>query len=180
MGDGMLVVCSQRDFARQLISILSPVVSGAHSIADSGAQARRVTARTQYDVVLIVGRLSDETHLSLAAGLAANGVEHIIVIVDRAYLADAHELLDGTGVMILSKPITKEALRQAVKLVIKMGSGDAGIFEKAKLMLMQQKNFTEPQAHRYIQKLSMEKRLPRDVTSQYVIRALEREKSAEK
>lgn len=179
MGDGMLVVCGQRDFARQLISIVSSVLSGTHSIADSGAQARRKTALTRYDAVLISGRLPDETQLSLAAGLAENGVEHIIIIVDRAYLVDAHELLDGTGVMILSKPITKEALSQAVKLVIKMGSGDAGIFEKAKLMLMQQKNWTEPQAHRYIQKLSMEKRLPRDVTSQYVIRALEREKSGE-
>lgn len=179
MGDGMLVVCSQRDLAQQLISIISSVLTGVHSTVASGAQARRQTALTEYSVVLIAGRLPDETALDLAIGLADNGVKRIIIVVDRVELADAHEILDGTGVTILAKPITKDALSQAVKLIVKVGSGEGGIFEKAKLMLVQQKNWTEPQAHRYIQKTSMEKRLPRDVTSQYVIRALEREKGAQ-
>lgn len=179
LGDGMLVVCSQRDFAAQLISIISSVLTGMHSIAASGAQARRQTSLTEYDVVLIAGRLPDETAADLAVGLADNGVKRIIIIVDRANLADAHEMLDGTGVTILAKPITKDALTQTVKLIVRVGSGEGGIFEKAKLMLMQQKNWTEPQAHRYIQKASMEKRLPRDVTSQYVIRALEHEKDGQ-
>lgn len=176
MGDGMLVVCSQHDFAEQLISIISSVFAGAHSTVASGAQARRQSGLTEYAAVLIAGRLLDETAVGLATGLAENGVKRIIIVVDRASLADAHEMLDGTGVTILSKPLTKEALTQAVRLIVRVGYGEGGIFEKAKLMLIQQKNWTEPQAHKYIQKLSMDKRLPRDVTSQYVIRALEREK----
>ena len=177
MGDGLLVVCRQTEFAKQLISIISSSVTGTHSIASSGAQARRMTSLTEFSAVLIAGRLQDETAENLSAGLADNGVKNIIIVVDRSKLADAHEILDGTGVTILSKPITREALTQAVKLIVKVGYG-GGIFEKAKLLLVQQRNWTEPQAHRYIQKLSMDKRLPRDVTSQYVIRALEREKDA--
>lgn len=180
MGDGVLVVCSQQNFAKQLAALISTVLSGPHATADSGAQARRMTSVTEYSAVLIAGSLHDETLTGLAQGLSENGVERIIVIVDRVSLADAHEMLDGTGVTILSKPISKEALTQAVKLILKVGRGEGGTFEKAKLMLIQQKNWTEPQAHRYIQKLSMDKRLPRDVTAQYVIRALEREKEKEK
>ena len=173
----MLVVCSQRELAEQLISIISNVLAGVHSTVASGAQARRVTSLTEYAAVLIAGRLPDETAGELAAGLAENGVKRLIIIVDRSALVDAHEMLDGTGITILAKPITKEALTQAVKLIVKVGSGEGGIFEKAKLMLMQQKNWTEPQAHRYIQKISMDKRLHRDVSAQYIIRALEKEKS---
>jgi len=179
LGDGMLVVCSQREFAEQLLLIISSVLVGANSTATSGAQARRQTSLTEYAAVLIAGKLPDETAADLAIGLAENGVKRVIIVVDRANLADAHEMLDGTGVTILSKPLTKDALTQAVKLIVKVGYGEGGIFEKAKLMLMQQKNWTEPQAHRYIQKISMDKRLPRDVSSQYVIRALEHERDAQ-
>lgn len=174
----MLVVCSQREFAEQLLSIIESAVAGTNSTAISGAQARRQTSLTEYAAVLIAGRLPDETAIDLATGLSENGVRHVIVVVDRASLADAHEMLDGTGVTILSKPLTKVALTQALKLIVKVGQGEGGIFEKAKLMLMQQKGWTEPQAHRYIQKISMDKRTPRDVTAQYVIRALEREREA--
>lgn len=176
----MLIVCSQQEFAHQLTTIITSVLPGLHTIADSGAQARRMTSIQEFEAVLIAGRLFDETLTDLALGLSGNGVERIIIIVDRISLVDAHEMLDGTGVTILSKPLSKDALTQAVKLVLKVGSGKGGIFEKAKLMLVQQKNWTEPQAHRYIQKVSMDKRLPRDVTSQYVIRALEKEKEKEK
>lgn len=174
----MLVVCRQREVAEQLLSIISTVLAGVHMIATSGAQARRQSSLTEYDAVLIAGRLPDETAVDLANGLSANGVKRILLVADRAKLADAHEMLDGTGVTILSQPLTKEALTQAVKLIVKMGTGEGGIFEKAKLMLIQQKGWTEPQAHKYIQKMSMNKRLPRDVTSQYVIRALERESTS--
>lgn len=180
LGDGVLVVCGQREFAGQLAAIISSVVPGLYTTADSGAQARRMTSLTEYAAVLIAGKLYDETLTDLALGLSENGVERIIIIVDRVNIVDTHEILDGTGVTILSKPISRDALTQAVKLILKVGSGKGGIFEKAKLMLVQQKNWTEPQAHRYIQKVSMDKRLPRDVTSQYVIRALEKEKEKEK
>lgn len=137
-----------------------------------------MTSLTEYEAVLIAGKLPDETAIDLAIGLAANGVKGIMIVVDRTSLGDAHEVLDGSGVTILAKPLTKDALTQAIKLIVRVGYGTGGIFEKAKLMLVQQKNWTEPQAHRYIQKMSMDKRLPRDVTSQMIIRALEREKSA--
>lgn len=177
MGEGMLLVCGQREFGEQLLSIITSVIPGTHSTATSGALTRRLTSFTEYEAILIAGKLPDETATDLAIGLSENGVKGIMIVVDRINLADAHETLDGTGVTILAKPLTKDALTQAIKLIVKVGVGNGGIFEKAKLMLVQQKNWTEPQAHRYIQKMSMDKRLPRDVTSQLVIRALEREKN---
>lgn len=171
----MLVVCGQYEFGRQLLSIISGALAGNHQTACSGAEARRKTSTREYDAVLIAGRLPDENAASLAIDLAESGTRGVITVVERANLFDAHEMLDGTGATILAKPLTKDALLQAIRLVARVNEGAGGLFEKAKLMLMQVKSWTEPQAHRYIQKLSMNRRLPRDVTAQIVIRALERE-----
>ncbi len=176
LGEGLLLVCGQRDFGVHLLALLAPEMQGSQAV--TGAEARRKTSLVDYQAVLLAGRVPDENTVELAEGLAESGVKGVMIVVDRVDLADTHEALDGTGVTILSKPLTKEALTQSIKLVVRVSSGPAGIFEKAKLMLMQQKNWTEPQAHRYIQKLSMDKRMPRDVMSQAVIRALERERQA--
>lgn len=174
MGDGMLIVCGQRKFAGQLLAILSGTVAGSHAVAVSGAEARRKTGMSDFEAVLISGRLPDEDYLGLAAELALGGCKGVIVVVDRNSLYDAHDVLDGTGVLILAQPLTKDALQHAVQLMVKAQVG-GGTLEKAKLMLMQYKGWTEPQAHRYIQKVSMDKRLPRDVSAQLIIRALEKE-----
>lgn len=174
MSDGMLIVCGQRELSEYLSSIITSAVPGRHTIALSGADARRRTSLSEFSAILIAGRLIDDASLDLALDLARDGCNGIMVVTERSELFDAHEMLDGTGVTILSKPLTKDALLQAIKLILKVGES-GGTIEKAKLMLMQHKNFTEPQAHRYIQKLSMDKRLPREVAAQYILKAIERE-----
>lgn len=176
MSDGILIVCGQHDLGEYLQSIITSAVPGHHILSLSGADARRKTSLNEFSAVLIAGKLMDDTCLNLALELSQRGCAGMMVVTERSELFDAHDMLDGTGVTILSKPLSKDALLQAIKLILKV-SESGGTIEKAKLMLIQHKNFTEPQAHRYIQKLSMDKRLPREVAAQYVIKAIERELS---
>lgn len=179
MSDGLLVVCARRDYAAQLVAMVSSAVPGSHLVALSGAEARRKTGRSDFAGVLIVGRLADESGLDLALDLADQGAQGVMLLVERDALLDAHEVLDGTGVTILARPLSRDAFLHALQLVVRVREG-GGTLDKAKLMLIQQKNITEPQAHRYIQKLAMDKRLPRDVVAQLVIRELERETKEQK
>jgi len=172
MSDSILVVCGKREFGDQLISLISASIMGNHSCATSGAEARRKTGLNEYEAVLIAGKFPDETTLELAESLANNSCNGVMIVVERDVLYDAHEALDGTGVTILVKPLTKDALLHSIKLIVKVKEG-GGTIEKAKLMLIQQKNFTEQQAHRYIQKLAMDKRLPREVAAQLIIKAID-------
>jgi len=174
LDDGMLIVCGQRELSEFLMNIISTAITGSHSVAVTGADARRRASVSEFSAILIAGKQPDEGSLDLAADLSSMGCGGVMVVVDRNDLFDAHELLDGTGATILSKPLTKDALLQAIKLILKVSDG-TNIHDKAKLILVQMKNWTEPQAHRYIQKLSMDKRLPLDVAAQMVIKALERE-----
>jgi DNA-binding response OmpR family regulator len=171
MSDSILVVCGHRELGEQLVSVISASIPGNHLCAFSGADARRKTGLNEYEAVLIAGKLLDETTLELAESLAGNGCNGVMIVVERDALYDAHESLDGTGVTILVKPLTKDALLHSIKLIMNVKEG-GGTLEKAKLMLIQQKNFTESQAHRYIQKLAMDKRLPREVAAQLIIKAI--------
>ena len=96
-----------------------------------------------------------------------------MIVVERNSLYDAHERLDGKGVTILVKPLNKNALLHSIKLIVNVKEG-GGTLEKAKLLLIQQQNFTETLAHRYIQKFAMDKRLPREVAAQMIIKAIEK------
>lgn len=174
MSDGILIVCGQHDLGNYLIGIVTSAIPGRHILSLSGADARRKTSLSEFSSVLIVGKLPDGTSIDLALDLSSQEYPNIMIVTERGELFDAHEALDGTGVTILSKPLSKDALLQTIKLILKVADS-GGTVEKAKLMLIQHKNFSEPQAHRYIQKLSMDKRLPREVAAQYVIKAIERE-----
>ncbi len=144
----------------------------------SGADARRKALMSSMGAVLIAGRLPDENPLDLALELSQNDVNGIIIVIDRGELFEAHDVLDGSGVTILANPLTRNALIQAIRLVMRINEG-GGTLDRAKLMLVHQKGWTEPQAHRYIQKLSMDKRLPREVAAQIIMKALKREKEAQ-
>ncbi|MFT8887298.1 MAG: ANTAR domain-containing protein [Ethanoligenens sp.] len=174
MNDGMLVVCGQRTFCKNLCDLITSSIAIHPSVAVSGAEARRKTSMSEMNAVLLAGKLPDENVLDLALELAQGGVNGVMIVIDRGALFEAHEVLDGSGVTILANPLTKDALIQAIRLVMKVAEG-GGTLDRAKLMLVQMKGWTEPQAHRYIQKLSMDKRLPRELAAQIVIKALNRE-----
>lgn len=174
MGDGILIVCGQRDLGEYMMNLIASEIPGGHLLSLSCADTLRKTSVGEFAAVLIVGRLRDGTSVDLAGDLVQNGCQRVMVVTERSELCDAHEALDGTGATILSRPLSKSALIQTIKLVIRVEES-GGTVEKAKLMLIRLKNFSEPQAHRYIQKLSMDRRLPREVAAQYVIKSLEHE-----
>jgi DNA-binding response OmpR family regulator len=174
VSDGILIVCCRRELGDYLKGLVAGEIPGMHELALSCADARRRISVEDFAAVLVVGRLRDGSGVELAADIAQDGKGSVLYVAERGDVFDAHDALDGTGVTILSRPLPKEALINTVRLVLRVEE-TGGTVEKAKLMLIKYKHFSEPQAHRYLQKLSMDRRLPREVAAQYVIKAIERE-----
>ena len=174
LGEGILIVCGQLNLCNFLLNLVSSAIPGPHVKALSGAEARRKTSQSEFAATLIAGRMADGTAIDLALDFSRSGSSGVMVVTERDELFDAHDALDGSGVTILSKPLSKDALVQSIRLILRVAEG-GGTVEKAKLMLITHKNFNEPQAHRYIQKISMDKRLPREIAAQLVIKSIEQE-----
>ena len=77
-----------------------------------------------------------------------------------------HDLIDTLSMLEEAQNRRRRKLRNQVK---KRGSEDQAIIEEAKRILMERNNMTEAEAHRYIQKTSMDSATNMVETAQMVI-----------
>ena len=138
--------------------------------ASDGPGAREALKAGGFAAVLIA-----EGPASLAAELAAASTAGILALVPEGRFAEALPALTRAGVFALSHPAPRaaliEAVRHAAALYFRL-NGAASENEKlrgrlneeklvgrAKLALVEYLNMSEAQAHRYIEKQAMDRRI---------------------
>lgn len=156
-------------------------------VASGGNEARRCTVNDSFDLIIINMPLSDEQGDMLAVQMSSTTSAGILLIC-RADAAD--EMIARTsehGVAVLAKPVHKTAFHQAIKsgmavrnrlfsmkqenLRLQNKIREMRIVSIAKCLLIEKKSMTEKEAHRYIEKLSMDKRCTREKTAEEIITA---------
>lgn len=145
-------------------------------VCSTAAEARRVVLYRAFDIFVINGGLDDERGNELA-NYIADTFDISGVYIDDYTRADMFsEELGSNGVVTLVRPITKTALGDALKMIAVANTRvrelkarndelsakleDIKYIARAKIALMRSLGFTEEQAHKYIEKKSMEMRLP--------------------
>ena len=97
--------------------------------------------------------------------------------------------VEDAGVFVVEKPINRQMFFQSVKLVgaarrrlqglknenvkLKHKIEEIRMVDRAKCLLIQHQNLTEAQAHRYIEKQAMDRRLSRREIAQSILDAYE-------
>lgn len=128
---------------------------------ESGAEVLRWCGRMSGGVVLAGYRLSDMTAEKLYDSLP----EHISMVL----LATEQQLecCSGARLCKLLAPVQRSALVDTVRMLLKTGGDsdapvpsrtekDKHLIEKAKALLMTRNHMTEAEAHRFLQKRSMD------------------------
>ena len=157
--------------------------------AASGAEARRFMSESEFDLIVIDTPLSDEFGTDLSMHAAEHTSAGIILIVDESRLFDADSSAEDAGVFVLPKPISPEFFYQAAKLLdasrkrilfiedqnkrLQQQIQEIRVIDRAKLVLVQVLQMTESQAHRYIEKQSMDLRQSRVQTAASILRTYE-------
>lgn len=143
----------------------------------SGSEARRLIDGMEYALVIINTPLSDEFGHELSVQLA-EGTNSGIILLCKADIADeVSDKVGDYGVCVVSRPINRALLHQSIRLVEATRSRILGLkrensklmvkidemrlINRAKCALMQYLKFTEPEAHRYIEKQAMDTRSTR-------------------
>ena len=186
-----LIVTSSQDSADMLQQILSAEGYGIIAVARSGSEARRlVVSDTEPELVIINSPLSDEFGQELAVMITENTSAGIILICRNDIGDDIADKVSDSGVCVVPKPVNRQLLSRSVKLIkatrtrmmgLKKENADLltkidemRLINRAKCTLMQYLKFTEPQAHKYIEKQAMNTRQTRREVAMRILATYER------
>lgn len=155
----------------------------------SGSDARRCVNQTKYELVVINTPLSDEFGHELSIKIAECSNSGIILICKSEISEDVADKLSCYGVCVIPKPVNKVVFHQSLRLVSATRSRMLGLqnenfklqtkieeirlINRAKCCLIQYLKFSEPQAHRYIEKQAMDTRQTRKEVAQRILSTYE-------
>jgi response regulator NasT len=174
----IIVVFAKIDDAKSVKNILVKNGMGVVAVCSSGAQALGYTDELRDGIVICGYKMADMICVELNENLP-KGFEMIVMASPRAL-----NEISGTGIMGLSMPLkvhelintvgmmSQGIMRRKKKLKEKphvRNEEEAAIIAHAKGLLIERNNMTEEEAHRYIQKHSMDNGTNMVETAQMVL-----------
>lgn len=161
----IIVVFARIDDARSVKNILVKNGFGVTAVCTSGAQALGYADEFHDGIVISGYKLADMICVELKNNLP-EGFEMVALasqrvlsevagsgVIGLAMPLKVHELVSTVGMM--SQGILRRKKKQREKPRVR-SEEEAAVIESAKHLLMERNNMTEEEAHRYIQKHSMD------------------------
>lgn len=172
----VLIVSSTEKSHTMLSQFLSSCDVKAQTFsASSGSEARRILFSGEFDVILINAPLSDEFGHELAQTAAQNTFSGVILLAKSDVSDAVSEKVENDGVFVVPKPLHKNVFLWALRMIrvtharlyglqkenrtLKKRIEDIRLVDRAKCILIECCAMTEPDAHSYIEKQAMDKRL---------------------
>lgn len=186
-----VLIVSNKPTTLGIISRLLSTSPISRVVSCSTAQdARRSLIDNTFDLMIIDAPLPDEGGDDLALYAAEKGDSGVILIVENSAIDGIAGDVEDAGVFVLPKPVSPELFGQAAKLLMACKARmrtlesensklhrkieEIRMVDRAKCVLIQTLNMTEAQAHRYIEKQSMDMRLSRVEVAEGVLKTYER------
>ena len=154
-------------------------------LAATAEEGRQAMEEFSPDICVINAPLGTESGEELSIELAAEVSCQVILFVKDDYFEDIASNVEKEGVICLSKPVSVSMFYQALGFAEAADSrmknacaeikrlerklSEVRVVNHAKSILMSQKDMTEAEAHRYIEKTAMDRRVPRGQVAEEII-----------
>lgn len=188
--DRALIVSGSEKGMNAIEQLLKSFGYGETMTIASSSEARCLIDTNEFELVVINTPLSDEFGHELSIMIAESSMAGIILICKNDIADDVSEKVGDFGVCVVPKPLNKVVFYQSLKLVqttrarmlwlkkenvkLLMKIDEMRLINRAKCTLMQYLKFTEPQAHRYIEKQAMDTRQTRKEVAMRILATYER------
>ena len=182
----VLIVTASDSFTNSVMPLLPVTDYWPVTTARSVGEARRRIAETDFDIVLINAPLPDDFGMRLAIDICTNSGAGVLLMVKNDLFNDIYAKVISYGVITLSKPTnlqmvaqnlrilcaTRERLRQmeAKQATVEEKIEEMRLINRAKWLLIECLGMTEPEAHRYIEKQSMDERISKREVAESIIK----------
>ncbi len=182
----VLLVSASEKFNTAIMALLPvtdywPVVT-----VKSVSEAKRRLLEQAFDIVLINAPLPDDFGMRLAIDVCSDSDAGVLLLVKRELYNDIYARVVGYGVMALAKPVSVQTVSQTLPILCatrerlrRMEAKQATVEEKieeirlvnrAKWQLIECLSMTEGEAHRYIEKQSMDLRISKREVAENILK----------
>lgn len=172
-----------------IINFLKGCGYAAVSVVSSGDEARRMLQQDTFSLIVLNTPLKDEFGYQLSLQLTQNTCSGVVMLCKADMAEEMANKTISYGVLVVAKPLNRAALLQAIRMgkamhgrMMHMKAENDKLQKKleelrcvscAKCILIEREQYTEEQAHRYIEKLAMDTRRNRrevamEILSHYV------------
>ncbi|MCR5641464.1 MAG: ANTAR domain-containing protein [Lachnospiraceae bacterium] len=154
-------------------------------VANDGEEGRRALIEGDFEVCIINAPLKNTNPIPLAKDIAMKNSCQVLLVVREEIFESTAEAVEDFGVMTLSKPIHRQAFWSALKLTkasaARMAIANSEIkrlqkaldeqkaIARAKCLLIEHKHLSEQEAHRFLEKQAMDRRVSRQLIAEDVI-----------
>ncbi|MBQ9029988.1 MAG: ANTAR domain-containing protein [Parasporobacterium sp.] len=185
----VLIVSGSEQFTAVTRKALPSGSFAAIDIRKSAAVARRSILERYYDIVVINVPLPDEAGPEFALDVSEKCNASILLAVPQEVCDETLEHVADAGIQVLAKPFSGIRMNQAVRsmmavqrkfrqaekkiLSVQEKMEELRIVSKAKCLLIEKKQMTEEEAHRYIGKQAMDHGISRKRSAERILEDLE-------
>ena len=182
----VLIVTASDSFVSSVMPLLPVTDYWPVTTVRSVSEARRRIVETDFDIVLINAPLPDDFGMRLAIDICTNSGAGVLLMVKNDLFNDIYAKVTSYGVITLSKPTNLQMVAQNLRILCatrermrQMQARQATVEEKieeirlvnrAKWLLIECLSMTEPEAHRYIEKQSMDERISKREVAENIIK----------
>ena len=182
----VLIVTASDSFTEKIMPLLPVTDYWPVTTVHSNSEARRKILETAFDIVLINAPLPDDFGMRLAIDICTGSGAGVLLMVRSDQFDDVYARVVGYGVLTLSRPTSVQMVAQNLRILCatrermrRMEAKQATVEERieeirlinrAKWLLIECLGMTEPEAHRYIEKQSMDRRISKREAAETVIR----------
>lgn len=183
----ILIVSSSETFNRSFTGMLSKKEYVPIDIVPSINHARRKIADREYDLVVINAPLPDDFGRKFAIDLCCSRNTVVMLLVKSDLYDETYSKVLEHGVLTLRKPTSISVMAQALDwmciirhrlgrlekktLSLEDKMAEIRIVNRAKWALIDTKNMTEAEAHRYIEKQAMDRCLTKREIAEEILQA---------
>ena len=184
MESALLVSHSEKDIAFYT-GFLNAASIHQIASAQSCDNARGLILEQDFDLVIVDAPFRDETGEAFSRHVASNGVSQVILLINSESFDSVSAACESEGVLVISKPADKALLWSALSLAksvqnrvkriqaenarLKQKLEDIRIIDRAKCLLISYMKMSEQEAHRYIEKQSMDMRSTRRIVAEGIL-----------
>ncbi len=172
-------VCSQ---AERLINSLGHRITG---VCHSAGNAIQMASMRKFDIVLCSSSLPDMSGLDLAVDILDKSDASVLLITSVEEKINIEKHFDNYDITCLVKPVSKIVLQNSLEIAMRFRQKLSGVTRernrlqktldrratvaKAKAILMEKYEMSEPEAYRALQKTSMDSGVPISEVAKTVI-----------